>query len=251
MLSTHNTIGSPAQKQWLFKCCRPNYMAKPTSVSTPGRLFFPIQNRWKDTPGVRERTFPWISFTAYHQVCPFQKPSPNHFKTGTPSRLQIPPKTSASGCFCHGSPKSLKSHVSYIKTGTDPKINKVLHDFFPKAELNIRLKFSFLPNHMTFFQALLKKKRKNSKLLQKDHLTGPHPYSQVYQWLVSLSKQQEPGTRSLSINKKVNTGGKVIEVKSTNVLCLCATVIHFSTCCPCPLPIKWQQGDKLVRVRYT
>lgn len=84
--STNSTAGSPAQKQWLFRCCRPNYMAKPTSATTPGRLFPPIQNRWKDPPGVTERTFPWISFTAYHQVCPFQKPSPNHFKTGTPSR---------------------------------------------------------------------------------------------------------------------------------------------------------------------
>lgn len=153
-------VGWPTRKQWLFRCCRPNYMAKPTSATTPVRLFLSIQNRRKDPPGVRERTFPWISFTPYHQLCPFQKPSSNHMETANPSRLQIPPKTSVSGCICYGSPKSLKSHHSYIRMGTDPKISEVLHDFSPKAEFTMRLKFSFLPNHITFFQALIKKEKK-------------------------------------------------------------------------------------------
>lgn len=143
MFSRNSTVGLPAPKQWLFRCCRPNYTAKRTSATTPGRLFPSIQNRRKDPPGVRERTFPWISFTPYHQLCPFQKPSPNHFETATPSRLQIPPKTSASGCFCYRSPKSLKSHHSRM-TDSLPSAQKFRSLFAAACQL-----WTTVPNRAT------------------------------------------------------------------------------------------------------
>lgn len=222
-------------------------MAKPISPTTLGRLFPQFKTGGKDPPEVMERTFSWISFIAYHLVCLFQKPSPNHFETGTPSRLQIPPKTSASGCFCYGSPKSLKSHCNYIRT--DPTLRSVrCCMIFPEAELNMWLKFSFLPNHSTFYKPLLGKKKKRQNYCKRSFNRS---ISLLPPLLVSLSKQQGTGTRSLSINKKTQYWWQ----SNTNQihkcsLSVCSTVIHFSACCPCPLPIKWQQGDKLVRVTF-
>lgn len=208
-------------------------MAKPISPTTLGRFFPQFKTGGKDPPEVMERTFSWISFIAYHLVCLFQKPSPNHFETGTPSRLQIPPKTSASGCFCYGSPKSLKSHFNYIRT--DPTLRSVrCCMIFPEAELNMWLKFSFLPNHSTFYKPLLRKKKKG-KITAKDHLTGPYPYSLPCLFLCQNSKEQEQGLSQST--KKPNTGGKAIQIKSTNVPCLCATQLYTSLHAahvPCP-----------------
>lgn len=68
----------------------------------------------------------------------------------------------------------------------------------------------------------------------------------------SLSEWQEPGTRSLSIKKNNNIGSKATPGhKHTQMFFHCpwATVTHFSACCPCPIPIKRQQGDSAVRER--
>lgn len=119
MLSTKGTASSPAQKQWPFRCCRPDYSGMVTPTPAPCRLFPPVQNKRK-VPARRKRAFPWISFMTCRPVCPLQKPSPNHCWTGTPSSTQIAPTSSASGSFCYGSPKSLTSHPSCIRTKTDP-----------------------------------------------------------------------------------------------------------------------------------
>lgn len=149
MLSTKGTASSPAQKQWPFRCCRPDYSGMVTPTPAPCRLFPPVQNKRK-VPARRKRAFPWISFMTCHPVCPLQKPSPKHCWTGTPSSTQIAPTSSASGSFCYGSPKSLTSHP---KDRPHLKISKLLHHFSPNAERNMKLKFYFQSTSTPFINA--------------------------------------------------------------------------------------------------
>lgn len=80
------------------------------------------------------------------------------------------------------------------------------HDFSPKAELTMRLKFSFLPNHIPlFFKALGKKKKKGSKkaITAKRSFNRPTsllPSPSVACFFVKTARNRNKA--SLSVNKK-------------------------------------------------